>query len=177
MADELFDLLAATVASFGLELADLEVRTGLVRVVVDGPDGAELSAISEATRAVSTVLDAHDPMPGHRYTLEVTSPGVERPLRTPSQFARAVGEKVSVRTRAGGPGERRLVGSLVSADEEGFVLQGEGLGEDGRRFAYDEIERARTVFEWGAAPRPGSRAGRRGGTGARGTDREKVTTP
>jgi len=128
---------------------------------------------------VSSALDAHDPMPGSRYTLEVTSPGVERPLRTPSQFARAVGETVSVRTRSGGPGERRLAGVLVAADEDGFVLTGTELGADGRRFAYDEIERARTVFEWGPAARPGNGDGRtrRGGRGQRGTDREKVTTP
>ena len=180
MDDELFDLLAPTVASFGLELLDVEVKSRLVRVVVDGPGGAGLSAISDATRAVSAALDGHDPMPGERYTLEVSSPGVERPLRTPEHFARAVGETVSVRTRAGEAGERRVTGVLTATDASGFVLSGDGLGDDGRRFAYAEIERARTVFEWGPAStaprRTGGRA-RRGGSGQRGTHREKVTTP
>ncbi|HLX87663.1 MAG TPA: ribosome maturation factor RimP, partial [Acidimicrobiales bacterium] len=116
MDDELFDLLAPTVASFGLELLDVEVKSRLVRVVVDGPGGAGLSAISDATRAVSAALDGHDPMPGERYTLEVSSPGVERPLRTPEHFARAVGETVSVRTRAGEAGERRVTGVLTATD-------------------------------------------------------------
>ena len=179
MADELVDLLASTVAPTGLEVLDVEVKTGLVRVVVDAPGGAELSAIAEATRAVSAALDAHDPMQGHRYTLEVTSPGVERPLRTPLHFTRAVGEKISVRTKAGGPGERRVTGLLVAADDDGFVLEQDEPEQPRLRLAYDEVERARTVFEWGAAERPGrGRAARgKGKDGQRGVDREKVTTP
>ena len=178
MDDELFDLLASTVAPLGLELVDLEVRGGLVRVVVDRPEGADLATIADATRAVSALLDTHDPVPGQHYTLEVTSPGVERPLRTPAHFRRAMGETVSGRPLSGGAGERRFTGRLDAADDEGFVLIADDLGPDGRRFAYDEVERARTVFEWGAPPRPGrGQRGRRGGSGQRGTDREKVTTP
>lgn len=181
MGDELFDLLAPTVVGAGLELVDVEVRPGLVRVTVDAADGgAELDAISEVTRAVSVVLDAHDPMPGRRYTLEVSSPGVERPLRDPRHFARAVGEKVTLRTRTGGEGERRFTGTLTSADDTGFVLAGDGLGPEGRRFVYDDIDRARTVFEWGpdSAPRNRPGGGARGGRRAvRTADRERVTTP
>ena len=129
--DELSDLLASTVAPLGLELVDLERRSTSVRVVVDRVGGVDLEAIAAATRAVSAVLDAHDPFPGQRYTLEVSSPGVERRLRTPQHFERAVGETVSVRTVAGGKGERRVTGRLTSADAHGFVLEGEDL-PDGR---------------------------------------------
>ncbi len=163
--DELFGLLASTVEPLDLELVDVEVRTGLVRVVVDRPEGADLDRIADATRAVSNALDRHDPFPGRRYTLEVTSPGVERPLRRPRDFARAVGETVTVRTRTGGEGERRFVGKLAATDNDGFLLQSEQVAPGGaarpappeaRRFAYDDVERARTVFEWGPAPaRPG----------------------
>jgi ribosome maturation factor RimP len=148
--DELSDLLASTVAPLGLELVDVERRTTSVRVVVDRNGGVDLEAIAAATRAVSVVLDAHDPFPGHRYTLEVSSPGVERRLRTPGHFERAVGEKVTVRTVAGGQGERRVTGRLASADADGFVLEGDELPGGARRFSYDEVERARTIFEWGA---------------------------
>jgi ribosome maturation factor RimP len=179
--DELFDLLASTVAALGLELVDAEVRAGLVRVVVDRTGGADVDAIAEATRAVSAVLDAHDPQPGRRYTLEVSSPGVERPLRSLRHFTRAVGEIVTLRTVTGSQGERRVTGRLAVADEDGFVLEGEGLADGGRRFAYEEVERARTVFEWPAAARPSET--RRGATGWHRTaasDRkkgtEKVTT-
>jgi ribosome maturation factor RimP len=176
VGDELFDLLAPAVASFGLELLDVEVHPGLVRLVVDGPGGAQLDAIAESTKVVSQLLDSHDPQPGRRYTLEVTSPGVERPLRTPSHFARAVGETVTVRTTAGGPGARRHTGRLVTADDDGVVI--EDADEGSRRFAYAEIERARTVFEWGTAARPGAgERPRRGSAGGRGTDRKRVTTP
>jgi ribosome maturation factor RimP len=181
MGDELIDILAPSVSALGLELVDLELRAGLLRVVVDRPGGVDLEAIASATRAVSEVLDGHDPFPGHRYTLEVSSPGVERPLKTPAHFARAVGETVTVRTVSGAPGDRRLRGRLAEADGEGIVLEGEGLPEGGRRLAYDEIERARTVFEWGATPRPSQ--GRRKGSAShradpatRGGDRERITT-
>jgi ribosome maturation factor RimP len=163
-------------------LVDLELRPGVVRVVVDGGHGADLDAIAVATRAVSAVLDDHDPLPDQRYTLEVSSPGVERPLRTPEHFSRAVGESITLRTIAGSEGERRVRGRLVSADPDGFVIDGDDLPEGGRRFAYADVERARTVFEWGGAPRPSDRR-RRGSAPHRavhpplGDDREKVTTP
>jgi len=156
--DELSDLLASAVAPLGLDLVDIERRATSVRVVVDRTGGVDLEAIAAATRAVSVVLDGHDPFPGQRYTLEVSSPGVERKLRTPSHFERAVGEKVTVRTVAGGKGERRVTGRLASADAHGFVLQSDELPGGERRLAYDEVERARTVFEWGSqSPAPARR--------------------
>jgi ribosome maturation factor RimP len=152
---------------------------------VDRTGGVDLEAIAAATRAVSAVLDGHDPMPGQRYTLEVSSPGVERRLRTPSHFQRAVGETVSVRTAAGGKGERRVTGRLKSADDEGFVLEGQELPEGERRLAYDEVERARTVFEWGSkspaaarqggAPRQAARSPR--AAPGKPAGRKKVATP
>jgi ribosome maturation factor RimP len=181
MADELYDLLGAAVAALGLEVVDVELHAAVLRVVVDGPGGVDLEALSNATRMVSDVLDAHDPFPG-RYTLEVSSPGVERPLRTPDHFARAVGETVTVRTVATTEGERRVQGRLIVADEEGIVVEGEGLPDGGRRLAYGDIDRARTVFMWGGAPKP-SEARRRGSARRRsassspGADRERVTTP
>lgn len=158
--DELSDLLASTVGPLGLELVDLERRATSVRVVVDRVGGVDLEAIAAATRAVSAVLDAHDPLPGQRYTLEVSSPGVERRLRTPRHFEGAVGEKVSVRTVAGGKGERRVTGRLASADASGFRLVADDLAGGERHFSYDEVERARTVFEWGAKSPSATRKGR-----------------
>lgn len=161
MDDALFDLLASTVRALGLELVDAEVRVGFVRVILDREGGVDVDEIAEATRAISRALDDHDPQPGRRYTLEVSSPGVERPLREPRQFIKAVGETVTVRTATGGQGERRLKGKLVAADEGGFTLEGEGLPGASRRFSYAEIERARTVFEWPASKQsPGARGTR-----------------
>jgi len=179
--DELNGLLASTVAHLGLDVVDVERRTATVRVVLDRPGGADLDAIAEATRLLSGVLDSHDPFPGRRYTLEVSTPGVERPLRTPAHYARAVGEVVSVRTLAGAQGERRVTGTLESADDEGFVLRGDDLPGGSRRLSYDEVERARTVFEWGASARAGRRrdggsGGRQRGGGPRAGNRSGATT-
>ena len=134
----------------GLELFDVELAGATLRVLVDRPEGVDLAAVSAASEAVSKVLDEHDPVPG-RYTLEVSSPGIERPLRTPEHFRRFVGTPVAVRTRPGFDGERRLEGALVAADDDGIGLD---VGGEVHRLPYDAIERARTVFVWGAAPKP-----------------------
>lgn len=155
MGDELQAAVAPVVESLGLELVDVELRPGLLRVVVDRQGGVDLDSVSQVTKELSGVLDSHDPMPGSRYTLEVSSPGLERPLRTPEQFARAVGEQVSVRTLPTAGLDRRIRGMLSVADADGVVLTGDGLPEDGSRIAYTDIERARTVFEWGPTLRRG----------------------
>jgi ribosome maturation factor RimP len=155
MGDELQAAVAPVVEGLGLELVDLELRPGLVRVVVDRRGGVDLDSVSKVTKELSGFLDSHDPMPGSRYTLEVSSPGLERPLRTPDQFARAVGEQISVRTLPSAALDRRMKGALAVADDEGIVLTGDGLPEEGTRIAYSEIERARTIFEWGPALRRG----------------------
>jgi ribosome maturation factor RimP len=84
---------------------------------------------------------------------------VERTLRTPAHFARAVGEKVTVKTRPQVPGDRRLTGTLVASDDDGLVLRIEDDPAGDRRLGYSDIDRARTVFEWGPAPRPTGGAG------------------
>lgn len=135
----------------GVDLYDIELTGGTLRVLVDREGGVDLDALGELTRSISGVLDAVDPMPG-RYTLEVSSPGLERPLRTPDHFRAAVGSKVTVKTRPGTEGDRRVEGELLDADDEGATVAVAG-GE--RRVAYVDVERARTVFEWGPAPKPG----------------------
>jgi ribosome maturation factor RimP len=192
MTEELHDVLAPLLAAHGLELVDLELRPGIVRVTVDRPGGIDLEGLASANRAVSAALDEIDPLPG-RYTLEVSSPGVERRLRTPEQFGRAVGEMVSVRTLPGSGDVRRTQGKLSAADQEGFVLECSDAPGGSLRIAYDDVERARTVFEWGAKPAPspsrggGPKVGRAKGSPARskGPGRgarddattERVTTP
>jgi ribosome maturation factor RimP len=168
MTDEVRDLVLPILSRHDVELYDVEVRGGLVRVVVDRADGVDLGTIGAVTRAVSRALDDADPI-ANRYTLEVTSPGVERPLRTAEQFARAVGEVVKVRTRPEVEGERRVEGVLLEADGGGITIRvGERTDQDeaerdqpvDRRLAYAEIDRARTVFEWGApGPKPGHPTG------------------
>jgi ribosome maturation factor RimP len=149
-----------------LDLYDVELAGPVLRVVVDRPGPLDLDVIGDATRAVSRALDEADPLPG-AYTLEVTSPGLERTLRTPAHFARAVGEEVKVKLMpaAADKDERRVAGVVTAADDEAVTLRtGSDEGDKGdetdttvRRIAYRDIERARTVFAWGPSGKPGGR--------------------
>lgn len=148
-AERVRALIEAPLTAEDIEIFDITYASGRLVVTVDKPGGIDVSAVTLATRRISHLLDEHDPIPGS-YTLEVSSPGVERPLRTPDHFRRHVGEKVKVKTHAGVEGDRRLEGVIDAVDDDAVTI-------GGRRLAYAEIERARTVFEWGPAPKPGSK--------------------
>ena len=110
------------VAEAGYDLEDLDVRAvgsrSVVRVVVDRDSGVSLDDVAEVSRALSDVLDAEDDDPGRSpYVLEVTSPGVDRPLTLPRHWQRNVGRLVT--TTASGAD---LLGRVVSVDEEGITL-------------------------------------------------------
>jgi ribosome maturation factor RimP len=150
--DDLADQLSPLLEAKGLDLVDVELRGAELTVFVDREGGVDLEALSDATRAVSAALDEIDPLPG-RYTLSVSSPGLERRLRTPSHFRRAIGEAVTIRVHGGTESVRRVSGTLESADESGCTLVGSEVPDGSLRIAYDEIERARTVFEWGPQPK------------------------
>src|SRR5580692_10743899 len=150
--NDLADALSPLLEARGLDLVDVELHGSELTVYVDREGGVDLDTLGEATRAVSSALDDLDPMPG-RYTLSVSSPGLERRLRTPDHFLRAVGEAVTVRVHGGTSEVRRVTGSIESADETGFVLVGPDVPDGSLRIAYGEVERARTIFEWGPQPK------------------------
>ncbi len=149
-ADELSVVVARVCDALGVELYDLEQAASVLKVTVEKPGGLDLDAIAEVARSVSDALDevGDDVVPGGRYELEVSTPGLERRLRRPDHFLSAVGCVVAIRTRPGVPGARRLDGELVSADDSCVVVASSG---EERRIAYDEIDRAHTVFDWRAA--------------------------
>jgi ribosome maturation factor RimP len=149
---ELERALSPVLAARGLDLVDVEVSGASLTVYVDREGGVGLDELGDATRDVSAVLDDVDPMPG-RYTLSVSSPGLERRLRTPAHFARAVGQTVTARVDAGTPEVQRVTGTLEEADAEGFTLVGQDVPGGTMHVSYDRTERARTVFEWGPEPR------------------------
>ncbi|HJL76786.1 MAG: ribosome maturation factor RimP [Acidimicrobiales bacterium] len=149
MTDRVGSLVAPLCDRVGVELLDIDYDGGVVRVTVDHPDGVGMDAIAALTREVSRALDHEDPVKG-RYTLEVSSPGLERTLRRPGHFVRAIGSTVTVKTLPGTDGDRRVQGILESADEGGITLR---TAEDVVRvLRHDEIQKARTVFEWTSAP-------------------------
>jgi len=155
-SNDLADALSPVLEARGLDLVDVEVHGAQLTVYVDRVGGIGLDELGDATRDVSAALDDIDPMPG-RYTLSVSSPGLERRLRTPDHFARAIGETVTMRVDAGTEDVRRVTGTLTEADGTGCTLAGAEVPDGELWVAYDQIERARTVFEWGPAARRGSK--------------------
>jgi ribosome maturation factor RimP len=154
--EHLRGIVAPLVEELGLLLYDVELKGTVVAVAVDGTDGVKVDQLGLLSRAVSAALDETDPVAG-AYTLEISSPGVERKLRRPDHFLGAVGEKVTVRTVATDEGRQRLNGMLVAATDTEITVQDESSGS--QTLTYDRIEKARTVFEWGPAPKP--KGGRR----------------
>lgn len=156
-------LVTPIASDLGLEVYDVEQRGGIIRVTLDtppgSPTGVSLDALALATRLVSRELDHEDPVPG-RYTLEVTSPGVERTLRTPAHFQREIGKTINVRLRDVDSADRRIEGVLISANETTATLQVQ-VSPDSlpveRVVTLSQIDRARTVFVWGPAPKPGAK--------------------
>jgi ribosome maturation factor RimP len=144
-------LVRPVVESAGLELWEVAFRgeggRSVLRVTVDREGGVDLDVIAEVSERLSRRLDLEDFGP-KGYSLEVSSPGIERPLRTRDHFERSVGKMVKVKTRQTLDGRTVHEGALVSADSEAIVVAAEG-GE--LRVPYAEIRSARTVFEWGPA--------------------------
>lgn len=147
-AMELEAVVRPVVEAAGLELVEVTFRreTGhrILRVTVDREEGVDLDTIARTSERLSRRLDLEEFAPGP-YTLEVTSPGVERPLRRPEEFSRRIGEKVKVRTAEPIGGARNHAGALVAADDDGVTIATEH-GE--RTLRYRDISSARTVFEW-----------------------------
>jgi ribosome maturation factor RimP len=143
-------LVGPVVESAGLELVEVAFRTEggrrVLRVTVDRGGGVDLDTISRASEAISRRLDLEDAISGS-YALEVSSPGVERPLKVPDGLERRVGELVRLKTSAPVEGSRTHTGSIVSVDGEDVVLATE-QGE--RRLRLEDVSAARTVFDWNA---------------------------
>jgi len=158
--DRVHALVDPIASDLQLDVYDIERRGATIRITLDTPPGSDggitLDTLSLATRLVSRELDHDDPIAGH-YTLEVTSPGLERPLRTPAHFQREVGKDVTVRLRDAQADPRRVQGRLVAADGHDITL----LVDDGSEISVpiSGIDKARTVFEWGPKPKPGKGSG------------------
>ena len=159
--DGLRALVEPALISFGLELWDVEVSHDTVRLLVDRPGGVDLDALSAAAgKVVSPLLDEHPELtPAGQFSLEVSSPGVERTLRRPDQYARYVGKEVSIKTRVAIEGSRRYQGTLVSVSEEGIVLApSDTPSRPAVEISHGDIDRARTVLVWGPAEKPGKKS-------------------
>jgi ribosome maturation factor RimP len=151
MAMEFETPLRSLLSPLGLDLYDAEFERGTLNVVVTKPGGVDLESLTKANRTISEWLDANDPIPG-RFTLDVSSPGLERRLRTAQHFASAVGEVATLRELRKGEPTRRLEGTVLAADETSVTLRDAEHGDV--TVELDSIERARTVFAWGGEAKP-----------------------
>ena len=164
--DRVTELIQPLVDAANFTIYDIEFNKGLLRITVEGPDGTDLGEMTRLSRSISHLMDETDPVAG-RYTLEVSSPGLERTLRRADHYVGAVGETVAVKTHPGVEGDRRVKGRLTEADDDGIAVEIDPSADESdptvatRRLAYDDIARATTVFDWGPAERPASSSSRK----------------
>ncbi|MFG1943477.1 ribosome maturation factor RimP [Nonomuraea sp. NPDC048826] len=143
--DHLMKILEPVVAAEGLDLEDVTVtqagKRRLLRVVVDCDGGVSLDHVADVSQAVSAALDQDDAMGAAPYTLEVSSPGVDRPLTEPRHWRRAAKRLVKVEMRDGG----LIEGRVLSADDTGVDLDVDGAA---RRLDYQDLARGRVQVEF-----------------------------
>ena len=117
--EQLQALIAPIVASLQCELWGLEYLTQgrytTLRLYIDAENGVTLEDCEKVSRQVSSVMDVEDPIEGE-YTLEVSSPGMDRPLYTPAHYARYIGEQVSLRLRVARDGRRKFKGTILAVE-------------------------------------------------------------
>jgi ribosome maturation factor RimP len=143
LRERLIALIEPVLGRLGYELVELEYAAGrsqaVVRLFIDQPAGITVEDCERVSREVAALLDVEDPVPT-AYTLEVSSPGFDRVLRTPAHFGRFVGSRVFVELKVPREGRKRFTGMLQLADGKGIELE-----VDRRKvtMAYDEIGKAR----------------------------------
>jgi ribosome maturation factor RimP len=134
------ELVEPVVVAEGYDLEEVGVsqagRRSVVKIVVDRDGGLDLDAVAEVSRAISAVLDDTDALGERPYVLEVTSPGVDRPLTEPRHWRRNVGRKVRV-------GD--IEGRISSVTDAGVSIEVDG---DPREFAFNELADGRVVVEF-----------------------------
>ena len=129
--EELHALLQPAIADLGLELVGIEFSPGrggsLLRVYVDAPERpVTIDDCERASREISALLDVNDPVAG-RYTLEVSSPGLDRPLFTPAQFEKFVGHAVKINVNLPLDGRRRFHGTIKGVEDDRILIEQDGV--------------------------------------------------
>jgi ribosome maturation factor RimP len=149
------DVIGPVVAAAGMDLESIRVtaagRRRLLRVVVDSDRGVSLDDAAAVSRELSAALDTVAVMGDFPYTLEVSSPGVDRPLTDRRHWRRAVGRLVEV-TVTDATGSRPVSGRIAAADADGVTLDVEGDPEDRRRFPYAVLGPGAIQVEFGHPP-------------------------
>jgi ribosome maturation factor RimP len=155
----IWELAAPLAHTQGMEIIDIEFRREggrggrVLRLFLDKEGGPNMDDLSQMSRELSDVLDARDVVDG-AYTLEVSSPGVNRPLKRPEHFARFIGKKVRVRTRDSINGRRSFLGLLLEVATDKIAVE-----QDGTRceIPFEQIEKSNYEHDWSAPHAAGSK--------------------
>jgi ribosome maturation factor RimP len=144
----LLQLLEPVLESLGYELVELEFhpqgRSSLLRVFIDREGGVTLDDCEKASRQVSAVLDVEDPIPS-AYTLEMSSPGLDRPLRKSGDYTRFAGRQAKLELLIPREGRRRFTGTLRGLESDEVLIE---VDEVTHRLPLSEIAKARLVPEF-----------------------------
>ncbi len=145
ITDRLAAELAAPLEALGLDLEAVDLskagKRSVLRIAVDKDGGVDMDDIAAATKAVSVVLDDSPLMGPTAFTLEVTSPGVDRPLTLPRHWRRNATRLVKIDRRD----EEPLIGRIVAADDDGATLEVEGVEQT---IAYEAVKKAKIQIEF-----------------------------
>ncbi|MFQ3244810.1 MAG: ribosome maturation factor RimP [Arenicella sp.] len=138
------EILSPGAEALGLELVAVELSggdTSIVRIYIDTPNGITVEDCTKASRQFSAILDVEDPI-SNQYTLEVSSPGMDRPLAKPLHFKAVVGQQVKIKMATLVNGRRRFTGELIEATEEFAVVEVDGEQSE---LPYPDMDRARLI--------------------------------
>ncbi len=143
--DLLRDLIEPVVTALDCELWGVEYssqgRHTMVRVYIDGPDGVTIEDCAKVSRQLSSVFDVEDPITGE-YNLEVSSPGMDRPLFSLAQYGQFIGEQLHVRLRTSFEGRRKFSGQLTGVEGDDVVLV---VDEHEYLLPFDSIDKANII--------------------------------
>jgi ribosome maturation factor RimP len=151
VASKIEEIAQRVAESEGLEIVEVEVKGGggvhrLVRIMIDKPEGVTHGDCELVSQQVGTILDVEDVLPGGRYTLEVSSPGVERKLLKPQDYQRFQGKKAKISLRDPVEGRRNWEGTLAGFADGSVALETEP-GKT-RQFPLEQVQKANLKFEW-----------------------------
>ncbi len=149
-SNRLIELLQPLVEALGYEFVGLEYQKNpqhaLLRIYIDGPEGVGLEDCETVSREVAAQLDVEDPIAGH-YNLEVSSPGLDRPLFTPEQYAQFLGYEAKLTSFAPVDGRRKFKGELLTVESDTVAIEVDG---ETYTLSFDNIAKARLVPDYDA---------------------------